>query len=656
MKKIFTFMLLFSVTMAWSGVTTYTFTSKTWTSRVDATICDGKTDGWLSDKDAYDYYAGSTYADGSLNSRGVSVKTSTPDAGATSVVAFTDVRRITFNLCQNSSKGRGVICVQIGEGPVDSLVINRPVGSGTGTRNRDSVLYIAPGRSGHIRFWVHCTENAININTLTIHSASGGSSPFTTATYRLVTSEDQLQDSDRIIVGVMRANTPYIMGYYDESVSQNNIHAIGGRYSADRTVVADDVRAIYTLCRTEKGWTIIDDVRYDEAYLVANGGATKNRLALWYTPSSPVYGDYGYWDIRVAADGAATIMSRGNSAGKYLQYNASNSPSLFGCYASMSQTPVCLYRRVEALGDKPAIVAPLVRFDDVAMSGTTVSGSRTITVNANRLTEDISIRLTDGTVFQSDGAVLDREGGELTIRYTVSHAGKYQDTLVLTSDTIEVRVPVMLNVIPTLTVAEALAEPDYTSLYLNDVVVTKKYDRYVFVRDETGSMCLFDRGDGTGKRYAAGVEQGDVLTGVFGKAQNYYGVPELSLIAPFTTRGTAVVEPEVLTTVDSADVCRFVRLEGVMVQDGRCKINGRELTVTDDFNVTAAEYIVSTLDAIVMISYDELQLWLVSQTFPTGIKMVQTDKESDQTWDVLGRSVSAETRGCVVRKGTKMLR
>ena len=97
------------------GVTTYTFTSKDWKSKVDATVCDGKSDGWICDKEAYDYSQGYTDAAGRIYSRGVSVKTGTSGAGATSVVSFENVQMIDINFCQNASKGKGSIFVQVGE-------------------------------------------------------------------------------------------------------------------------------------------------------------------------------------------------------------------------------------------------------------------------------------------------------------------------------------------------------------------------------------------------------------------------------------------------------------------------------------------------------------------------------------------------------------
>lgn len=47
-----------------AGVTIYTFTSIKWASKVDATVCDGTTDGWISNKDATEYNAGRQDAQG----------------------------------------------------------------------------------------------------------------------------------------------------------------------------------------------------------------------------------------------------------------------------------------------------------------------------------------------------------------------------------------------------------------------------------------------------------------------------------------------------------------------------------------------------------------------------------------------------------------
>lgn len=662
-NRLLLFVLLsLSFSALYAGVTTYQFTDISWSSRVGATACDGKTDGWVSDKDGYEYLTGRTDANGLLYSQGVSVKTGTSGAGATSVNAFTAVRQVTFNFCQNASKGRGTIYLEIGGTLVDSIVVVKPATSGSGVYLRDSVIRLSEPRTGKIRFYITCTENAINLNSITIRAEEGGTNPFTSATYQLVTSVSQLCDSDQIIIGVQREATNYIMGYFDETVSQNNIHAIRGRYTADRTMVDEDEDAIYTLRRGtthsgEDAWYIQDELRYEEAYLVASGGQTKNRLALWdKLYDEKTYGDYGYWDISVEQDGTATIRNLGKSKGIYLQYNAVNDPTLFACYATLSQTPVCIYRRVEAVGNVPAIVAPMVNFSEMLLEhGQTLQGERRILVNAHMLTEDIQVSLAQGEVFSLSASTLDREGDYLTIRYHVTTPGKYVDTLRLVSGDVVEEVSVMLRAIEPMSIAEVVTEEDFTTVFLGDVVVTKKYDTYVFIRDDSGSMMIYDAGDGTGHRYASGLKAGDVLRGVTGKYRNYFGVPELTPSKAWNVVGTEAAAPEVVSEIDSSDVCRFVRLENVRLDiDGMLDLDGQQIEVVDAFNTGIITLQTTNVDAIVYISWDELQLWLVDQSIPSGLEQTQTQKPGP-LYNVMGQPVDETYRGVVIQRGGNKL-
>lgn len=614
-KRLLITILLFLPLLLRAGVTTYTFTSIKWASKVGATTCDGKTDGWVCDKEASDFNAGRIYADQSLHMAGVSVKTGTSGAGCTSVLSFEDVRQVTVNFCQNASKGRGTIYVQVGQ-TTDSIVVTKPA-SGQGDLNRDSVISFATPVSGKIKLWVTCKENAININTITIRSGAGGSTVFTMDTYQLVTDAEQLEDSDQVIFGVYKEGVNYIMGYYDEMESVNNIHAIKGRYSADRTQVDQDERAIYTLHITDlngqKAYIFQDELRYEEAYLVASGGSTKNRLALWTdVVSEKSYGNYGYWTITIENGGEAVITNLGNSLAKIIQYNASNNPTLFACYQDRSQTPVCLYRRVEAKGDIAAIVAPMVNFGTT----TETSGARTVQINANRLTEDITVTHTNA-VFSLSSERLDRDGDALTISYNTTQAGHYTDTLTFTSGGITTQALVLLQLEGTKSVAEAVRSTDYAMIYLNDVVVTKKYDNYIYVRDETGSMLLFDRGDGvTGKRYGADVKAGDPLSGVVGRFMNYYGVPELSPTEQFRigANGEALPEPAP-QRIDSVDVCRYLVLDNAVVNGWtELSYNGKTYAMSNKFRLASfIEDVPTRTYVIVSYDYDVVTLYVVRQ-------------------------------------------
>jgi len=640
MRRLFTFVLFtFFAVCTFAGITTYTFVSKTWASQVGATLCDNKTDGWICDMEAYSYSEGYTDAEGRIYSRGVSVKTGTTGAGATSIVNFTEVNIIDINFCQNSSKGKGSIFVQIGDNEPHELVINRPA-KGVGQYNRDTTILISTPESGKIRFWVTCNENAININTLSIRSQDGGSSPFTSDTYQLVTDINQLQDSDLVIIGVHDPNITNIMGYFDESVSQNNIHAIRGKYSPDRMQVDANDNAIYTLHKTtldnEVVFYIEDNIRYESAYLVASGGQTKNRLALWdKLYDSKTYGNYGYWTITIAQDGEATIKNLGNSKSKYLQYNAGNNPPLFACYAEQSQTPVCIYRRVEALGDTMAIVAPLINFGTVLLDNNEAQGKQTILVNANQLTEDISVELKHGAPFQLSTNTLNRNGDYLTIAYNVQEGGHYVDTLVLRSGEITYEASVILRVLAPITIEQAVTSTDWEMIYLDSVVVTKKYDSYIFIRDHTGSMLIYDTGDGTGQRYGAGLKNGYVLHQVVGRFRNYYGVPELSPTQAWETASQTVdCLPETInSSIDSADVCRYVRIANITIDENNIATSPSigSIVAVDAFNTGLISNISTQMDAIVMLSWDELQLWCITQQTTTDNNAPLTNYNKSNT-------------------------
>lgn len=634
MRNTLTALLLFVATsMAWGGITTYTFTSAKWTSKIGATPCDTTTDGWRSIRDAIDF--STSYQ------LGAKVTAAASGAGAESIQSFSNVRRVTFNFATTTS-GRGTIHLEVGPWQKDTAVH-------IATTNEDLVIALPSEVSGQIRFTVNCTRNSIWINSISIRSSNGQNPVFTEAHYRLVTHQSQLRDSDQIMIGVPSANA--LMGYFDETISQNNIHSIPGTYLEGGTEAKADDRAIYTLRQTTLNgspcWYIQDEIRYEWAFLVANGGATKNRLALWTDIVSPAYGNFGYWNISIAADGTASIENLGTSLGKYLQYNAGNTPTLFACYAGATQTAVSIYRREDAIGNIPAIVAPAVVFP--AVPAGSAAASRTITVNANMLSAEISATLSSGSIFSLSTSTLDRDGDELTIGYTATTAGHYLDTLILTSGAVRTTVPVMLTILPVCTVTEAVQQPDNTQLYLGEVVVTKKYDQYVFVRDATGSMLVYDNGDGKGGRWAKGIEAGQTLRGVHGKTFNYYGVPELSLGGSFTAGAPGEVEPEVVTTLDSADVCRYVRIQGATITNRSITLGAKTIPVdADRFNVGCSEGVAADLDAIVMISHDELQLWLVRQQLPSGIRTTDIQQDT-RAWDLLGRPATTRTRGIIIR-------
>lgn len=652
MKKALLYILLLCTTHTFAGITTYTFTDKQWASKQGTVACDGKTDGWISDKDGTEY--NSSYQ------IGVKVTAQGTGAGATSVQSFTNVRRLTINYA-TTTQGQGSIRVQIGENsPIDSVfTLSNP-------HNRDLTIVLPEEQTGKITFTINCTRNSIFLNSISIRSAEGASPEFTQSAFRLVTDVHTLRDSDQVIFGIADGTTPMLMGYYNETVSKNNIHAITGIYSADRNTVNANDNAIYTLRKVadsngDTAYIFQDEIRYEEAYLVANGGKTKNKLALWTNYTSKEYGDYGIWTMSIAQDGAATIMSQGTSTGKYIQYNSAD--KLFGCYAEPGKfIPVCIYREVPAIGtDKPYISASLVNFGEVCLSDASVSGSKIITINAIRLTEDIQATLRHADIFSLSTSVLDRDGDQLTISYHTAGAGLYMDTLDLVSGDTRSSVTVLLNVVPQQTVAEAVQNEDFATVYLNPVVVTKKYDRYIFVRDDSGSMLIYDGTAANGKPYGQGLSKGDVLTRVHGRYQNYYGVPELSPMEAWHVESskTECLPDSNILALDSVDVCRYVALDSVVVSGEQCTYCGQTYALADKFNIgTLVENKPTRIEAIVSYDWNVLTLWIISQTTypePTAIDDTQQDNTPFPAYTILGQPAPDGCKGVVVQKGIKTL-
>lgn len=652
MKKSFLFVLLLCATNAFAGITTYTFTDIQWNSRQGSVACDNRTDGWLSNQPGNNY--SSTYQ------IGVQVTAKGTGAGATSVKSFSRVRRLTVNYA-TTTRGQGAIRVQVGDNaPIDSVL---PVAN---PANRDLTIVLPEEQTGKITFSVSCTRNSIYLNSVSVRSDDGAAPEFTQTSFRLVTDIRSLADSDQVIFGVADASTPMIMGYYNEAVSRNNIHAIRGAYSADRNTLNANDDAVYTLRKIldENGDTAYifqDELRYEQAYLVANGGKTKNKLALWTNYTSKDYGDYGVWSVSIAPDGAATILSQGTSVGRYLQYNSTD--QLFGCYADAGKfLPVALYREVPAIGvGNPAISVPLVNFGEVCLSAPMLSGSKTVSVNAVRLTDDIRVSLRHADVFSLSASTLDRDGDPLTLSYRVSQAGMYVDTLDLVSGDTRCSTTVLLHVLPQVSVAEAVHAEDFATLYLNPVVVTKKYDKYIFVRDTTGAMLIYDSADADGKPYGQGLANGDWLTGVHGRFRNYYGVPELSPLGAWSVGASKVecLPDSGILSLDSADVCRYIVLDSVQISGEQCAYRGQTYAIADKFNIgMLIENQPTRIVAVVSYDWDVLTLWIVSQTaYPPATSVLPTESEAasdSPSYTPLGQSVTDDYQGVVIQKGRKI--
>lgn len=579
MKKTLLFLILGCLSLSfYAAQTTYTFTAKDWSSKVGTVQTDGKTDGWVSKKDGQSFQTGYETPQG-IASRGIQVTKKGSGAAAESVIPFTDVRKLTVNYCTNNKAGKGNIVVWIGEN--DSIVSNIEAPTDNGSINREAEIGLPTPQTGKIRIKVNCTENSIYINQLTIKAANASPSVggISKTAFQLVTNTNQLSDGDEVMIGVSSATQNYAMGVFNDAVSRNNIHALRATYSADRNTVNEIADAVYTL-HTETDATgkvsyMLQD--YTDWYIVASGGnpskGNNNYLTAWDLADSPSYGRFGYWTISISENGTATLLNQGSSRSNLLQFNYNGGTPIFACYATPSQTAVSIYRRITLpADDEPYIQPTFVNFGTALLTQETVSGNITTEINAINLTEDIRASLKDGSTFTLNKNLLDCDGEQLTISYKATETGIYRDTIVLRSGLTTTEVPVLLRVEQLLTIAQACRLEDQTTCWLGEVTITKKYDKYIFIEDNTGSMLLFDGSN----LYGKGLENGYRLQGVTGKIQNYYGNPSMNLSASFTShKGETCPPAEISTALSEEDACRYVIVRNTtFTEDGKCLVGG----------------------------------------------------------------------------------
>ena len=148
--------MVFGNVMAEDVTDTYTFTSKTWTAKLN-----GADANWTSGK------AGA----GFIN-EGVQVTTATTGANATSPISFKEISKIVVTFNTNKDKGAGTIDIQIGDNEATSKESKFITGTADGRNANFTVEYdYATAQSGFVKMTVNTTANSLYICSIAITHA-----------------------------------------------------------------------------------------------------------------------------------------------------------------------------------------------------------------------------------------------------------------------------------------------------------------------------------------------------------------------------------------------------------------------------------------------------------------------------------------------------
>lgn len=231
------------------------------------------------------------------------------------------------------------------------------------------------------------------------------------------------------------------------------------------------------------------------------------------------------------------------------------------------------------------------------------AATETITVTGTNLTSDVTVTISgeNADLFEADASTLTAseimaEGGkELTITYTPTEAGVHAATLTLSSEDLTAPVTATLNGVATKEVANLAAlyndyeNPNEAQVYkvTGDVVVTHKdsYQNRIWVQDaeqEAGkSIILF----GCKDFGYSDLNVGDVLNGIEGTLDNYYGLLELKPTQTMTASSTG--HAIYVDTVSIADLMvpnyqnALVCLKNVHFTTSGLFVNDKEYDLTD---------------------------------------------------------------------------
>ena len=150
-------------------------------------------------------------------------------------------------------------------------------------------------------------------------------------TWTLVTNVNDLAAGDQVIIASAGYN-------YALSTTQNNNNRgqAGITKNGDTVTLGDGVQVL-TL---EAG-----NVSGTFAFNTGNGYLYAASSSSNYLKTETKLSNNSSWKITIAGDGVATIVAQGDKSRNTMQYNYQS--SLFACYSSASQKPICLYKLVK---------------------------------------------------------------------------------------------------------------------------------------------------------------------------------------------------------------------------------------------------------------------------------------------------------------------
>ena len=295
---------------------------------------------------------------------------------------------------------------------------------------------------GTAKIWVKAT--AVNISD-TCELTVLGAMDQTTVTYNALKDPALLTDGAKVFFGTSKEGEDYIMGFYSEEISKNNIKGVAATYGENRHTVTAEQAYAYTVQRDGDYIIFIDQ---DGNYLRP---ISDSKLR-----SSTTLDNQSKWTINsINQDDATVEVKNAGFTSRYIYNNCQGTNEIFNIYsgydASYLAKTILYASTAPEWTDRvrdPWMTVDTTTLDWGQMEPDTTYASdptwkdwgdvRRFTLTFNDLTEDITVTLTGDTSFYCGTEVIRKDAKqpvEITVYWETDEVGVYTGQLKLSTKT-----------------------------------------------------------------------------------------------------------------------------------------------------------------------------------------------------------------------------
>ena len=294
---------------------------------------------------------------------------------------------------------------------------------------------------GTAKIWVKAT--AVNISD-TCEVTVLGAMDQTTVTYNALKDPALLTDGAKVFFGTSKEGEDYIMGFFSEEISKNNIKGVAATYGDKRHTVTAELAYAYTVQREGDYIIFIDQ---DGNYLRP---ISDSKLR-----SSTTLDNQAKWTITTINQDDATVEVKNAGFTRYIYNNCQGTNEIFNIYSGYDASYLAktiLYAStapewVDRVRD-PWMTVDTTTLDWGQMEPDTTyasdptwkdwGDSRKFTLTFNDLTDDITVTLTGDDAFYCGTKVIRttaKQPVELTVYWETDEVGVYEGKLTLSTKT-----------------------------------------------------------------------------------------------------------------------------------------------------------------------------------------------------------------------------